>query len=177
VLEVLVTRVTLRLLRRPSSNTGICTERNFACVSLACRDFNVVSYTLLLALIEFKTLVMRQDLSGAFALLPNIPSDQINGVARFLEAKGLVQEALDIATDPDYRCDIVSELLEQPQYLGWFAVHSLVRQAEGGRLQLGRRHQYSTISTGVGALFQPELRGGPSLPLTGQGFEISSTMV
>ena len=70
---------------------------------LFCRDFNVVSYTLLLSLIEFKTLVMRQDLSGAFALLPNIPKDQINGVARFLEAKGLVQEALDIATDPDYR--------------------------------------------------------------------------
>jgi hypothetical protein len=31
-------------------------------------------------------------------------TDQRNGLARFLEAKGLVQEALDIATDQDYRC-------------------------------------------------------------------------
>jgi len=83
-------------------------------VYLIDRDFNVVSYTLLLALIEFKTLVMRQDLSGAFALLPNIPKDQINGVARFLEAKGLVQEALDIATDPDYRFDLAIQLGDLP---------------------------------------------------------------
>jgi hypothetical protein len=34
-------------------------------------------------------------------LLPR--ADQRNGLARFLEAKGLVQEALDIATDEDYR--------------------------------------------------------------------------
>jgi hypothetical protein len=32
------------------------------------------------------------------------PTDQRNGLARFLEAKGLLQEALDIATDQDYRC-------------------------------------------------------------------------
>jgi hypothetical protein len=30
-------------------------------------------------------------------------AEQRNGLARFLEAKGLVQEALDIATDQDYR--------------------------------------------------------------------------
>lgn len=62
-----------------------------------------MSYTLLLSLIEFKTLVMRDQLSDALGLLPNIPTDQRNGLARFLEAKGLVQEALDIATDQDYR--------------------------------------------------------------------------
>ena len=33
-----------------------------------------------------------------------IPKDQLNGVARFLEAKGHVQEALEVATDPEYRC-------------------------------------------------------------------------
>jgi coatomer subunit beta' len=63
----------------------------------------VVSYTLLLSLVEFKTLVMRQEVSAAWELLPSIPQDQLNGVARFLEAKGLVSEALGIATDPDYR--------------------------------------------------------------------------
>jgi hypothetical protein len=39
-----------------------------------CREFNIVSYTLLLSLIEFKTLVMRDQLSDALGLLPNIPT-------------------------------------------------------------------------------------------------------
>lgn len=37
------------------------------------REFSVVSYTLLLAMVEFKTLVMREQLEAAWALLPNIP--------------------------------------------------------------------------------------------------------
>lgn len=73
-------------------------------VYLIDREFNIVSYTLLLSLIEFKTLVMRDQLSAAFELLPSIPAEQKNSLARFLEAKGLVQEAMDIATDQDYRC-------------------------------------------------------------------------
>lgn len=38
------------------------------------REFNIVSYTLLLSLIEFKTLVMREQLSDALGLLPGIPA-------------------------------------------------------------------------------------------------------
>ena len=34
------------------------------------RDFAIVSYTLLLSMIEFKTLVAREDLEGAMTLLP-----------------------------------------------------------------------------------------------------------
>ncbi len=63
----------------------------------------MVSFTLLLSLIEFKTLIMRGDASAAFALLPNIPKEHHDGIARFLEAKGLVSEALDIATDANYK--------------------------------------------------------------------------
>ena len=37
------------------------------------REFSVVSYTLLLSLVEFKTLVMRDQLEAAWALLPQIP--------------------------------------------------------------------------------------------------------
>lgn len=39
---------------------------------------SVVSYTLLLSMIEYKTLVLRGDLEGAEAVLPNIPADQLN---------------------------------------------------------------------------------------------------
>jgi hypothetical protein len=41
-----------------------------------------VSYTLLLSLIEFKTLVMRDQLSDALGLLPNIPTGARDGVCR-----------------------------------------------------------------------------------------------
>ena len=37
------------------------------------REYGVVSYTLLLALVEFKTLVMRGDTPAALALLPQLP--------------------------------------------------------------------------------------------------------
>lgn len=42
-------------------------------VCAAVQEFGVVSYTLLLALIEYKTLVMRGDMEAAEELLPSIP--------------------------------------------------------------------------------------------------------
>lgn len=44
------------------------------------RDFkcSVMGYTLLLSLIEYKTLVMRGDLERANALLPSIPREHHN---------------------------------------------------------------------------------------------------
>ena len=55
-------------------------------------------------MIEFKTLVVRDELEAAMALLPSIPQDQMNAVARFLESKGLTKEALGVALDPEYKC-------------------------------------------------------------------------
>jgi hypothetical protein len=34
---------------------------------------------------------------------PHPPQDQHNNVARFLEAKGMVSTALEVAVDPEYR--------------------------------------------------------------------------
>ena len=61
-------------------------------------------------MIEFKTLVMKDDLEAALALLPSIPEDQLNNAARFLEAKGHPSEALSIATDPHYKFDLAIQL-------------------------------------------------------------------
>ena len=103
---------------------------------------SVVGYTLLLSLIEYKTLVMRGDLERANTLLPSIPKEQHNrchplrlfenfvvdvnsnlyvpqclydlllacSVAHFLESRGMLEEALDIATDPNYRFDLAVQL-------------------------------------------------------------------
>eukprot|EP00798_Chlamydomonas_sp_ICE-L_P021129 gene21129-28016_t len=95
-------------LDRPMYLLGYLAAQNR--VFLIDRDFSVVSYTLLLSMIEFKTLVMREELESALALLPQIPQDQHNSLARFLESKGLVQEALNIATDADYRFELAVQL-------------------------------------------------------------------
>ncbi|KAK6148876.1 hypothetical protein DH2020_016401 [Rehmannia glutinosa] len=59
-------------------------------VYLVDKEFNVMGYTLLLGLIEYKTLVMR--------------------VARFLESRGMIEDALEVATDPDYRFELAIHL-------------------------------------------------------------------
>mmetsp|Transcript_31650 Transcript_31650/g.94312 ORF Transcript_31650/g.94312 Transcript_31650/m.94312 type:complete len:1010 (-) Transcript_31650:167-3196(-) len=79
-------------------------------VFLIDKEFSLMSYTLLLSMIELKTLVMRGDVAGALALLPNVPAEQHNGVARFLESKGHAEHALSVATDPHYRFDLAVQL-------------------------------------------------------------------
>lgn len=51
------------------------------------KEFNVVSYELLLSLLEYKTMIVRGDVEGAASMLPSIPSEQLNKVARFLEGE------------------------------------------------------------------------------------------
>ncbi|XP_058226848.1 coatomer subunit beta'-2 [Rhododendron vialii] len=79
-------------------------------VYLIDKEFNVMGYTLLLTLIEYKTLVMRGDLERANEILPSIPKEHHNSVARFLESRGMVEDAMEVATDPDYRFDLAIQL-------------------------------------------------------------------
>ncbi|KAK4726607.1 hypothetical protein R3W88_031524 [Solanum pinnatisectum] len=79
-------------------------------VFLIDKEFNVVGYTLLLGLIEYKTLVMRGDWDRANEVLPSIPKEHHNSVAHFLESRGMIEEALEVATDPDYRFELAIQL-------------------------------------------------------------------
>ncbi|CAD6340303.1 unnamed protein product [Miscanthus lutarioriparius] len=79
-------------------------------VYLIDKEFNVIGYTLLLSLIEYKTLVMRGDLEHANEILSSIPKAQYNSVAHFLESRGMLEEALEIATDADYKFDLAVQL-------------------------------------------------------------------
>ncbi|KAF3649215.1 Coatomer subunit beta'-1 [Capsicum annuum] len=79
-------------------------------VFLIDKEFNVIGYTLLLSLIEYKTLVMRGDWDRANEVLPSIPKEHHNSVAHFLESRGMVEEALEVATEPDYRFDLAIQL-------------------------------------------------------------------
>nr|XP_023919406.1 coatomer subunit beta'-1-like [Quercus suber] len=79
-------------------------------VYLIDKEFNVMGYTLLVSLIEYKTLVMRGDLERASEVLPSIPKEHHNSVARFLESRGMIEDALEVATDPDYRFELAIQL-------------------------------------------------------------------
>ncbi|PPE02530.1 hypothetical protein GOBAR_DD00424 [Gossypium barbadense] len=79
-------------------------------VYLIDKEFNVMGYTLLLILIEYKTLVMQGDLERANEILPSIPKEHHNSVAQFLESQGMIEDALEVATDPDYRFDLAMQL-------------------------------------------------------------------
>lgn len=49
------------------------------------KELNVISYSLLLSVLEYQTAVMRRDFSTADKVLPTIPKEQRARVAHFLE--------------------------------------------------------------------------------------------
>ena len=57
-------------------------------IYLADKDVNVYVYSLSLNLIEYQTAILRDDMETAASILPSIPKEQLNKVARFLEARG-----------------------------------------------------------------------------------------
>lgn len=79
-------------------------------VYLIDKEFNIMSYTLLLSLIEYKTLILREDYQRAEEVLPTIPKEHMNSVARFLESRGMLEDALEVATDLDYKFDLAVQL-------------------------------------------------------------------
>jgi coatomer subunit beta' len=57
-------------------------------VYLANKDVQVFGYSLSLTLIEYQTAILQGDMDTAAEILPSIPKEQRNKVARFLEARG-----------------------------------------------------------------------------------------
>jgi coatomer subunit beta' len=58
-------------------------------IYLTDKDMNVFSYALPLAVVEYQTAVLRGDLAMAEKLLPSVPPDQRNRIARFLESQSI----------------------------------------------------------------------------------------
>ncbi|CAE6490017.1 unnamed protein product [Rhizoctonia solani] len=71
---------------------------------------NIFGYSLSLALVEYQTAILRGDTDAAAELLPTVPQDQRNKVARFLEAQDLKELALQVSTDPDHKFDLAIQL-------------------------------------------------------------------
>ena len=76
------------------------------------KELNVVSYSLLLSVLEYQTAVMRGDFETADRVLPTIPRSQRTRVAHFLEKQGFKQQALAVSTDPEHKFELALQLGE-----------------------------------------------------------------
>ncbi|KAH6561149.1 hypothetical protein BASA50_004064 [Batrachochytrium salamandrivorans] len=74
------------------------------------KNLSVMSYSLPLSLIEYQTAVIRNDMDHAAHVLPTVPVDQHNRIARFLEGRGLKEEALQVSTDTEHRFELSVQL-------------------------------------------------------------------
>ena len=70
----------------------------------------VTSYGLCLAVLEYQTVVVRRDFAAANRILPEVPREHLNAVAKFLEGQGFKEQALTVAIDPDIRFDLSVQL-------------------------------------------------------------------
>lgn len=74
------------------------------------KSLNIVSYKVMLAVLQYQTAVMRGDFDSANELLPSIPETEYTKVARFLESQGFKEEALAVTQDSDHKFELAIEL-------------------------------------------------------------------
>lgn len=90
------------------------------------KDVHIIPYELSLSVVEYQTLILRNDMDGAAKLLPSIPQNQLAKIARFLDGQGLKlifekiflanlvlgykDLALNITTDLEQRFDLAIQL-------------------------------------------------------------------
>lgn len=79
-------------------------------IYLSDKELSIVSFSLLLSVLEYQTAVMRKDFETADKVLPTIPKDQCSRVAHFLEKQGFKQQALMVSNDPEHRFDLALQL-------------------------------------------------------------------
>jgi len=60
--------------------------------------------------LEYQTAVVRRDFETAASILPAVPREEHNRIARFLEAQGFLSEALAVATDPEHQFELALQL-------------------------------------------------------------------
>ncbi|XP_033107699.1 coatomer subunit beta'-like [Anneissia japonica] len=76
------------------------------------KELNVVSFSLLLSVLEYQTAVMRRDFQTADKVLPTVPREQRTRVAHFLEKQGFKPQALAVTCDPEHKFDLALGLGE-----------------------------------------------------------------
>ena len=74
------------------------------------KELHVISFQLLLSVLEYQTAVMRRDFDTADKVLPTIPKEQQTRVAHFLEKQGFKQQALAVSNDIDHKFELAIQI-------------------------------------------------------------------
>merc|ERR1712106_927179 len=74
------------------------------------KELNVVSFQLLLSVLEYQTAVMRRDFETADKVLPTLPTEQRTRVAHFLEKQGFKKQALAVSSDSEHKFELAIQL-------------------------------------------------------------------
>ncbi|KAH3783864.1 hypothetical protein DPMN_161814 [Dreissena polymorpha] len=74
------------------------------------KELNVISFSLLLSVLEYQTAVIRQDFETADKVLPTVPREHRTRVAHFLEKQGFKSQALAVTCDPEHKFELSVQL-------------------------------------------------------------------
>lgn len=100
--------ITLARLERPMYLLGFVPREDR--VFLIDKAYNVVSYKLMLSVLNYQTAVVRNDFDAANEFLPTIPHSELAATARFLESQGFKEEALEVTTDSEHKFELAIDL-------------------------------------------------------------------
>ncbi|KAK7482524.1 hypothetical protein BaRGS_00026235 [Batillaria attramentaria] len=74
------------------------------------KELNIVSYSLLVSVLEYQTAVMRRDFETADKVLPTVPREQRTRVAHFLEKQGFKSQAMAVTCDSEHKFELSVQL-------------------------------------------------------------------
>jgi len=100
--------VTLAHLDREQLLLGFLPKENR--VFVMDKQRTISSYQVLESVLRYQTAVVRGDFALANTLLPQVPRSHYNKIARFLEAKGFKEAALQVAVDPEHKFELALQL-------------------------------------------------------------------
>lgn len=132
--------VTVSHLDRPMYLLGYVPKDNR--LYLCDKELSVVSYSLLLSVLEYQTAVMRKDFETADRVLPTVPKEHRTRVAHFLEKQGFKEQALAVSTDPDHKFELALALGDLS------TAHSLAKEANSQQ----KWRQLASLATQKGKL-------------------------
>lgn len=74
------------------------------------KELSIVSFSLLVSVLEYQTAVMRRDFDTADKVLPTVPREQRTRVAHFLEKQGFKSQAMAVTCDPEHKFELAIQL-------------------------------------------------------------------
>lgn len=76
------------------------------------KELNIISFALLVSVLEYQTAVMRRDFDTADKVLPTVPREQRTRVAHFLEKQGFKSQAMAVTCDPEHKFELAIQLAD-----------------------------------------------------------------